>query len=56
MKIFDDFKLLEENGFLKDNYKMKCLKWYQRIKIFIKSWIVAIQMIPIVIKHIKENG
>ena len=42
----------------KDAYKMKSLKWYQRIKIFFSSWYDALKYLPQVIRYIrlKENG
>lgn len=37
-------------------YKMRCLKWHQRVKIFFSSWYTTIKCLPIIITLIRANG
>ena len=49
-EIYNDKKLLKR-------YKMKSVKWYQKIKINIIAWIEALKHIPAFIKVIRNyNG
>lgn len=36
------------------DYKMKCIKWYQKIKIFFCSWYQVLKNIRFIIKAIKK--
>ena len=46
----------KHNVLVKDNYKMKSLKWYQKIKINIYSWFVTIIYLPTILKAVLKNG
>ena len=46
--------LLQNKNLFKDNYRMKCLKWYQRVRIFFDSWYATFQSLPIILKYIKQ--
>ena len=48
-------ELLNNKNLFNDKYKMKCLKWYQRIKIFFNSWIMALKVLPLVWQYIKKE-
>ena len=40
----------------KNRYRIKCLKWHQRIRIELSSWLELIQLLPTIIRAVKKNG
>ena len=47
--------LIKDKRLFNDNYKIKCLKWHQRIRIFFNSWFAALQVFPMIFQYLKKE-